>query len=380
MVLTATPLNYFLTQSAIWGSCYFFLSVYFLLWAAILFYLVPNLTRFTASSTFKSKMSFTYITGTSNIVFVVTPILLLLLLLISWSGSSILAWYGHIVFANWQYRITYIVIFNFLFLVFSYLTSVYFTSNDIYDYLIVIYNFFFWITYLFASNNMFTFIFFIEVISTLIILMLTTSTFSSTYLYNTRNLRKHSYFQTTTPLTFFKTILFFFWVSLVGSLNLFVFTIVFYLKVLTFDWFLAESVLVYVLYIGNFKSLFALILAWFIIIFSVFLKCGLVPFYFWKPSFFKGMSFHSLFFYIFFFYFFLLLFLIHFFIVYMGELFFLSTAVNLSLLMVGMVSIIFLLFESYYIKAFLALSSILNTLLLFLGMTSFHVVDLMFIL
>ena len=332
------------------------------------------------STSSPTKTTYSYTTGLTNLILVLTPLLILFVLLLSWTGPTVLAWYGHIAFTNWQYRISYFVILNFAALLLAYSTSIYFSSNDVYDYYIVIFNFFYWIMYLFYSNNLFTFIFFIEVISTLIILLLTTSTFSSSYFYNLRNLSQHSYFQTTTPITFFRSILFFFWISLVGSLNLFVFLTLFYLKVLTFDWFLMESLVFYILTVGNLKSLFTLLIVWLVLMFCIFLKCGLVPFYFWKPTFFKGMTLHSLFFYIYFFYFNLILFLTYFFLVYMNELFMMSLAINTSLLFFGILTVFFILFESYYVKAFLALSSILNTLFLFLGMMSFHVTDLCFLL
>ena len=373
-------LNFILTHSFIWSFCYFFAVLYVLLCTTIVFYLVPNAFKFTSVSTTPARFSFTLLSASTNLFLTTSPLIVLVFLFLSWSGPSILAWYGHIIFSNWQYRLSFLVILNFLLLLISYSNSLYFTSNDLYDFYIVIYNFFFWILYLFYTTNLFTFILFIEIISTLIILLLTTSTFSSTYFYNFRNLTKHTYLQTTTPITFFKTILFFFWTSLVGSLNLFVFLLLFYFKILTFDWFLMESTLLYFLSIGNFRSFFFLLSTWFIMVFCIFLKCGLPPFYFWKPTFFKGMPFHSLFFYIFFFYFFLSLFFTYFFLIYTNELFYMSSFVNQTILLLGIVLVLFLLFESYYVKVFFALSSILNTLLLFLGMTSSHILDISFLI
>ena len=248
--------NFILTHSFVWSFCYFFTVLYVLLCTTIIFYLIPNILKFTLFSTTTTRLSFSFLPGSTNLFLITSPLLVLLFLFLSWSGSSILAWYGHIIFSNWQYRLSFLIVLNFFLLLISYSNSLYFTSNDIYDFFIVIYNFFFWILYLFFTTNFFTFIFFIEIISTLIVLLLTTSTFSSTYFYNFRNLTKHTYLQTTTPITFFKTILFFFWTSLVGSLNLFVFLLLFYFKILTFDWFLMESTLIYFLSIGNFRSFF----------------------------------------------------------------------------------------------------------------------------
>jgi hypothetical protein len=82
-----------------------------------------------------------------------------------------------------------------------------------------------------------------------------------------------------------------------------------------------------------------------------------------------------LFFYIFFYYFFLLFFILHFFLVYTNELFFSNMSILTVLLLVGFLYSFFILLESYYIKSFLAISSILNTLLIFLGMSGFQTLD-----
>ena len=89
---------------------------------------------------------------------------------------------------------------------------------------------------------------------------------------------------------------------------------------------------------------------------------------------------HALFFYIFFFYFNIFLFFIYFLLVYLNELFYFNIFVNLILLCMGLVLLLFIICESYYVKAFLAMSSILNTMFIFLAMSSFCIVDTVFLL
>ena len=174
-------LNFVLTHSFIWSFCYFFVALYILLCTTVIFYSIPNMFKFTLVSTTANRFYFFFLPGSTNLFLTITPLVILTLLFLSWSGSSILAWYGHIIFANWQHRLSFLVILNFLLLLVSYSNSLYFTSNDLYDFYIVIYNFFFWILYLFYTTNLFTFIFFIEIISTLIILLLTTKVSSSVW-------------------------------------------------------------------------------------------------------------------------------------------------------------------------------------------------------
>ena len=135
--------------------------------------------------------------ATSNFVFLFTPVSFCILLLLSWSGPAVLIWYSHLLFTNWHYRFSFFILVNFTLCIITYNLSFYFTTNDVYDYYIVLYNFLFWFLFFFSSNNFFTIIFFIELLSTLVILLITTSTFSSTYFYNTRTLTQHSYFHMT---------------------------------------------------------------------------------------------------------------------------------------------------------------------------------------
>jgi hypothetical protein len=287
------------------------------------------------------------------------------MLTLSWSGPSVLGWFGHILWTTLQLNLSYFVILSFTFIWVAYLSSLYYTSNEVYDYTITSYSFFTWILFLFYANNSFTVIFFIEIISTLIMLLIITSLFSSAYFYNNLYLERHSYFNQSTPFSFLQTIMFFFWISLVSSLNLFVFLTLMYFKFYTFDWFLLEHVFYYLVSLSDIKSLFSVSLIWLNFLFCIFLKCGLVPFYFWKPIFFKGIPMHTLFFYIVFFYFFLFYFFIYFLVVYFNELFYFNVFINILLLTLGLLILVFIICESFYIKAFLAMSSILNTLFVY---------------
>ena len=292
-----------------------------------------------------------------------------------WSGPAVTAWFGHLLFSSFQLRLFYLVVFFFFLMGLAYATSFYFTSIEVYDYVIVTYNFFLWTFFLFFSNNLFTLIFFIEVLSVLILLILTTSTFSSTYFYNNVGLSSTNYFQKNKPFALLQTLMFLFWISLVSSLNLFLFLTFFYIKVLTFDWFLLEHVLAYLWAVADLKTFFYLTLNWFNLMLCLFIKCGVAPFYFWKPSFFKGIPLHALFLYIFFFYFFLFTFILYFLLIYVSDLFVFNILVNLTVLLTGTIMLFFILYESYYLKAFFAMSSILNSLFVFLAISSTPVYD-----
>ena len=363
-----------------WSFNYFFFFVYITIFFSIIFYLINSLKFFLTETKIKKLNTFDYLSGHDLFFFVLTPLFLFLIILFSWSGPFLNAWFNNLIFTSFQLKISYLILIFFFLVNLFYISSFYFSSKDLIDYFIVNFNFFFWIFFLFYCNNIFTFIFFIEILSTLIFLLIITSTFSTTFYYNNLNLNLYNYFHSVTPFLFTQILIFFFWISLISSLNLFVFLILFYLKFFTFDWFVFEFIFLYLISINNIKDILFLFFVWFNFLFCFFLKCGLVPFYFWKPTFFKGIPLHALFFYIFFFYFFIFLFFIFFLIVYVNEIFYFFFKINIVLFLIGIFFLFYILCEAYYLKAFLALSSILNTLFVFISLNGLKLIDFFFFL
>ena len=371
---------FFISFSVLWSFSYFFIYIYVITVFNLILYSLYSIKESLLNNKFKKTSNFDYLSGFDTYWIFLTPLLLLLIINFSWSSPALSAWFGNTIFTSFQYKFTFLVIFTYTLILLTYSSSFYLSSKEIFDYVIVCFNFLFWVIFLFFSNSIFTFIFFVEVLSTLIFLLLTVSTFSTTYFYNNLNLNLHNYFNSTTPVFFVQMLLYFFWISLVSSLNLFFFLILFYLKFVTFDWFFFEHIFNFIINFCTVKDLFFIVLIWFNLLFCVFLKCGLVPFYFWKPIFFKGMPVHALFFYILFFYFFIFLFFLTTLLVYLNEIFYFFIGINICMLLTGFFILLFILCESYYIKAFLALSSILNTLFVFLALNGTTVFDFFFFL
>ena len=367
-------------SSPAWSFFYFSTLVYNLFFFAILLYLIPNIFTFTNANNFKSMTTFESVDGLTILKLLATPLVLMLLVHITWSGPCVTAWFGHITFSFLQSKLTPLLVTFF----FSYLvvlsSSIHYSSTQTYDFTAAITNFFAWLWLLPYSNNLFTFIFFLELLSTLVMLILITSTFSSMHTYNTLKYSSASYFQNSTPTSFLQTLLMFFWTTLVASLFLFVFLIFFYLQFLTFDWNITTSIFTFLLTTSSLNTLTSLALSWFLILFCIFLKCGIVPFYLWKPAFFRGMTLLSLFFYIYIYYFTIFFYFIYVIFLNLNELFVFNLYIVVFLLIVGTLSLTAILFESFYIKAFLALSSILNSLLIFYALCALELTDLMFIL
>ena len=376
LFFSSTPVNF----NSLWALCYFSNSAYILFCFSALLYLLPNIPSFNSSNGFSSSMSFTSLEGLDLIRLLVTPLLLILILHGSWSSPSLTAWFGHIVFSSFQYKVTYLIFAFGLTYVFSVNLIIHYSSMMTYDFTLVTFNFFFWIWLTFFSNNLFTFVFFIELLSASITLLLVTSTFSSSHFYNNLSYSKHSYFSSSTPTAFLQTLLFFFWITLVSSILLFLLVLLFYIKILTFDWNITDSVLVFLYQCSNITQIFTLSFIWLLLLVCVFVKCGTVPFYFWKPTFFKGMSLTSLFFYVYIYYFSIFFYFTYVLLFFLNEFFFLNLYLVVLLSLVATLGISSLLFESFYIKSFLALSSILNSVLIFIAMCSYQASDLLFIL
>lgn len=366
---------FFITFPLLWSFSFFFFLTYVVIIFSIIFYTIPSLQEIIKYSKFKKSCNFSYLSGFDLYWIFFSFLFFFLLSNFSWVSPAVSSWFGNLIFSGFQYKFSFLILFIFYCIITLYSTSFYFYSKELYDYIIVNFNFFFWIYFLFLSNTLFTFIFFIEILSTLIFLLLITSTFSTTFFYNNLNLNLYNYFNHSMPFFFVQTFIYFFWISLISSLNLFFFLILFYTKFLTFDWFFFEFIFFYIINMSCLRDIFFFMFVWFNLLFCVFLKCGLVPFYFWKPTFFKGISFHSLLFYISFFYFFILLFFINFLLIYCNEIFFFFIILNIFLLISGILILFFILCESFYIKSFLALSSILNTLFVFLALNSVNLID-----
>jgi hypothetical protein len=380
-MLVCVYVVFFLNYSLLWNFSFFFPITYIIILFSITIYLLPILLSGSSINyTNKVVSSFYIMTGGEITLIAMFPVVAFLYFNFYWTSPMVTSWFGHVMFGPYQSKMLYILLFffvtfNALFFNYSYLSS-----GEVYDFIITKFNILYWTTLLYCANSLFSIIFVIEVISTLIFLVLTTSTFSTVFFYKNINFDSKNFFHNTIPYVFLQSILFYFWVSLISSLNLFVFLMFFYTNLLTLDFFLVENVFNYLILVSSTDSIYSISLIWFVIIFSVFLKCGIAPLFIWKPTFFKGLSFATIAFYVTFVYFTLFVFFINFLNVYFHELFFYYSFVNLTFISLGLLTLFFILCESFFFKTFLAVSSILNSLLVLLSMSSIHSTDLLFFL
>jgi hypothetical protein len=364
----------FLTTSNVWSFVFFSPLTYIILLISFVIYCLPTLTTKTRYTNSSNKFSFSFLNSFDLFWVFVSPVIAILLLTFFWSSSTTSAWFGHLIIAPFQTKIISLILFTFTLVLLTLISTSYFSSREFYDFIAVIFNFMYWIIILFTSNTIFTSIFVIEVLSTLIFLLIITSTFSSSFFYRNLNLSFGHTFQQSTPHTYLQALLYFFWVSLISSLNLFLFCLLFYTKVVTLDWFLLEHVFLYFVNTSSIKELAIIGVSWFVLLTCIFLKCGVAPLYIWKPSFFKGLPIHTIFMYICFFYFFLFLFIIHLLTSYFSSVFYFYSYISTIFIITGLVTLLFIICDSYYIKAFLAISSILNSLFVLMAMSVTHTI------
>jgi len=369
----------FITFSSLWSFTFFFAFSYITFMVSLIIYALPLINKSVFYTNTKKNTYFRFINSFDFFWIVFTPVIVLTLLLLIWSSPSFTVWFGHLVFGSFQYKVFYFLLINFTLYLVILTTTHYFTSTEIYDYVIVIYNLFYWTYWLFAANSIFTVIFIIEIINVLVFLLIVASTFSSAFFYKNLNFNYSHLLALNSPYTYLQSLLYLFWVSLISSLLIFLFLILFYFSLHTFDWLLVEYIFLYSVTLNSPKDLMLLGVVWLVLLFAIFLKCGVAPLYFWKPTFFQGLPLSVLLFYIVFVYFNFLLFLTHFTTLYLGEIFHFYILVFWFMIILCLATLLLIIVESYYLKIFLAISSILNSLFIFLILTTVHTSSVIFL-
>ena len=150
---------FFINFSTLWSFSYFFVYIYTIVIFSIILYSLPSIKDLINYNKFKkNNNNFEYLTGFDLYWLLLTPLFLFILINLSWSSYSFTAWFGNIIFTSFQYKFFFLIIIFFYFILSVYSTSFYFSSKEVYDYIITCFNFLFWIIFIFSSNTIFTFI------------------------------------------------------------------------------------------------------------------------------------------------------------------------------------------------------------------------------
>jgi len=281
------------------------------------------------------------------------------------NGQVATFWYNHLYINNVNYK--FMIYINLLNSIIFFTVSSYFNKNTKYYYDIMSYVLLLnlWLISLFFCLNFFTLIFYFELLTLNIMMLLSLSNNYTNITYNQIITTENNNQFNNKPYYQFYSFILMFWISFLTSFNLFFYLIYYIYYLQTFDFFLVEYVVLYLKLNSN-LWLYNIYFIWFGFIFTIFLKLGLIPFFFWKPNFFKGTTMQFLFIYIVYFYYIFLSFIFIFLLNYLNELVLLTTIINLIIIYVGLILLIMILFNTYNIKIFFAYSSIINTLLIFI--------------
>ena len=355
------------------GMCtlfYFSYLIYVLLIVSSLLYILPNIMMFTRTNETLRNYMFNTLTLRETAKFIYTFPALILVYHSLWISPVLTLWFGHLTFTALQFKVLYLVSVMFITYLISLCNVTHLSSRLIYDYVITLFHLWVWLWVLFFTNNLFSLIFFVELLSISVTLLLVTSVFTSSHFYNLTSYTTHTYFQHSYPTTLLHTLVTFFWMTLVSSLLLFLFLLIFHVLILTFDLSLINSLFMFLTSSSETVLITSLSLTWFMFLLCIFIKGGIVPFFVWKPSFFKGISYLALFFYIYVYYFTLFLYFIYCIFFILNELLLFYIYLLIGLVSLGAIIMSSILFESFYIKSFFALSSILNSLIIFFAVAS----------
>ena len=358
----------FLTYSTLISITVFLFLTYSVFLKTVHLYLLP----ITYNNSDQSVKNYFYFINHSSIFSnLLTFIFLIWTVLFLTAGPSTSLWFNHLLFSTFQYKMTLIITASFLLVSKVIYSNLYFSSKEVYDYIITTIFFMYWVIILFYTNSLFSTMFNIEVISTLIFTLHITSVFTTSYQYKSVDISFSYLFQNSNPYSYTKSLLFFYWISLITSLNLFLFLLLIYLTTFTFDWYLLEYIFNYTMNSSSNYNIIMLGCSWFVLLICIFTKCGIAPLFIWKPSFFKGLSFHNIILYITFFYYFLFFYFINLLMSSLSSLLFYYGFILLLFLLVGSLTLISIIFESVYVKNFLVTSSILNSILVLFTIISF---------
>ncbi len=337
---------------------YFLLSPVLLLLFLWIFFFKINTTlqKITAENSF----SVDTLKLNSNGVFVSFYILLITYLYFNTyllRGKNEVVWFNHFNLNNFTSNLLYLFIFVSFTTFFLLRTTITKKTNPVksLDYLFSVNNLIIIFPYLFFVNTVFTFLFFLELVSAILFYKL----ISSKIWFKTQQPTKH--LNNNIPQNYINMVFFQYWVTFFST----IFIVYFYINIFyiygTSEWFIIQFV-----NCGVFENSQAhsntLRLLLVVFLLGVFFKLGITPFHLFKIEVYKGLPFLSIFFYttyyfVVFFIFFL--FLLSDFLVFFIPQYFFFLAL---LLFFGSLYVIILLFDVSFLKAFFTYSTVINSI------------------
>ena len=210
---------------------------------SVFFFLLPLFlykSKYTAAVKIASKFIY------NSTVFFFSLIFFIMLLL---KGYSTSLWYNHLILSNMQLSVLLLALLLLLcfFIIFNNFKA--YMTNETVDFILIVVHFTVWIISLFFINNLFSFFFVIEILSTCTFFALISSNFSIAKTSPHKDLTHINHNKFFLPYTMFESVFFFFWVSLSASLILYFILILVYFFLFTYDFYVYEYL--YAFFITN---------------------------------------------------------------------------------------------------------------------------------
>ena len=338
---------------------YFFLSPVLLLTGLWLCFFKLN-TNSTNQNNNKNVLNINVLKINSNNTFVgfyYTILLLNFLNLYTIHGKVFIVWYNHFYLNNFTLNLLYL--FTFISLSLFTLLKVTTKKTNLFksiDYLFSVNNIVLLLPYLFFSNTVFNFLFLLELISVVLLYKLVSSKIWFKNVFNKTKLLNNNIPQNYINMVFFQ-----YWVTFFST----IFIIYFYINIFymygTSEWFVLQFI--NRLDLENAYT-YSLLLRFLVVVFllSVFFKLGITPFHLFKIEVYKGIPFLSIFFYTTYYFSVFFIFFLYLLSDLLGSFVIQYYLFLVSLLFVGSIYVIILLFDINFIKAFFAYSTIINTI------------------
>ena len=283
-------------------------------------------------------------------------IIMLLLLFFSLNQYSDLFWWNHFKINNFLlYLVICLLNINLYFI--AILIPLNLKQAVIkYEYVFSLLNLSIFIFLILLSNTLYSFFFLLEVNSIIIFLKFL---MSRTWFKDKDNINLTKKLNQS-PKSFLSMLFFQFWTSFFSS-TLLVFLIIYLIFSLgTSEWLLMNFLLFFEK--NQDSNYFLLSLMFFLLLVSFFTKLGITPIHFYKIEVYKGINFISIFFYTTFYFIVFLIYFLNLLLVNFNFFFYYFWYILTFLIVIGFFLVISLLFDINYIKAFLAYSSIINSL------------------
>lgn len=281
--------------------------------------------------------------------------IMFLLFLFTFQGYSTTFWWSHFKLTNFNlYMFSLVILFS---LYFMFISDKHIKMNNIYsiDYIFALINIILFIPFIFLTNTLFTFFFTIELVSCSIFYKFIVGKF----FFN--NNKKLDNFFSIFSKNYLNLLFFQYWSSFFSSI-LIIFSIYFLMIISnSTEWLILNFVINSNSIINYVNNEYIFIFVSIIIILGFIIKLGIAPIQLYKIEIYRGVPFLTIFFYTVFYFLVFFLFFSSLIILYLSSLINYTWIILLIIIILGVFYIITLIFDINLFKAFLAYSTIINS-------------------